>query len=94
VVVADRCKERPSAGKAGRSTAGTPARPHSLSGNIQALFTAGGIPLWVSPVLPGRVHDLTAAREHVLALVRPYLKDLPVLAVPDAKVPGSASTSR
>ena len=38
------------------------------------------IPLWVSAVLPGGVHDITAAREHVLAVLRPFLKDLPVLA--------------
>jgi hypothetical protein len=38
------------------------------------------VPLWVSPALPGGVHDLTAAREHVLPGLRPYLADLPVLA--------------
>jgi hypothetical protein len=37
------------------------------------------VPLWVSDVLPGSTHDLTAARQHVLPGVRPYLKDLPVL---------------
>jgi hypothetical protein len=36
--------------------------------------------VWVSDVLPGSTHDLTAAREHVLPGLRPYLKDLPVLA--------------
>ena len=40
----------------------------------------GGVPLWVSDVLPGSTHDLTAARELVLPGARPYLKDLPVLA--------------
>ena len=29
---------------------------------------------------PGSTHDLTAARRHILPGVRPYLKDLPVLA--------------
>jgi hypothetical protein len=28
--------------------------------NIQALFYPSGIPLWVSDVLPGNVHDLAA----------------------------------
>jgi hypothetical protein len=51
-----------------------------IGGNIQALFTSSGIPLWAWPVLPGGVHDITAAREHVLAILRPFLKDLPVLA--------------
>ena len=31
-------------------------------------------------MLPGGVHDITAAREHLLAVLRPSLKDLPVLA--------------
>jgi hypothetical protein len=36
-------------------------------GNIQALSSPTGFPLWVSDVEPGSVHDLTAAREHALA---------------------------
>jgi hypothetical protein len=39
-----------------------------------------GIPLWVSDVLPGSTHDLTAARELVLAILWPYAKTMPVLA--------------
>jgi IS5 family transposase len=31
-------------------------------------------------VLPGGVHDITAAGEHVLAILRSFLNDLPVLA--------------
>ena len=38
------------------------------------------MPLWVSDVLPGSTHDLTAARELVLPGARPYLKKLPFLA--------------
>jgi hypothetical protein len=47
---------------------------------VQALAAPGGVPLWVSDVLPGSTHDLTAARDLVLSGARPYLKDLPVLA--------------
>ena len=47
---------------------------------MQALAAPGGVPLWVSDVLPGSTHDLTAARELVLPGARPYLKDLPFLA--------------
>ena len=36
-----------------------------------------GIPLWVSAVLPGSTHDITAARELVLPETRPYLKNCP-----------------
>jgi hypothetical protein len=35
-------------------------------GNIQALSAPTGFPLWISDVEPGSVHDLTAAREHLL----------------------------
>jgi hypothetical protein len=47
---------------------------------IQALMDPRGVPRWVSQVLPGSVHDITAARELVLAALGPYAKDLPVLA--------------
>jgi hypothetical protein len=40
----------------------------------------GGVPLWVSDVVPGSTHDLTAARELVFPGARPYLRELPFLA--------------
>ena len=55
-------------------------KAHEPAGNVQALTAPGGVPLWVSEVLPGSTHDLTAARELVLPGIRPYLKELPVLA--------------
>jgi hypothetical protein len=55
---------------------------HDFGGNVQALFAPDGLPLWVSDVLPGNVHDITAARELVLGILRPYLKDMPCLADP------------
>jgi DDE superfamily endonuclease len=55
-------------------------KAHEPAGNVQALAAPGGVPLWVSDVLPGSTHDLTAAREFVLPGARPYLKDLPFLA--------------
>ena len=55
-------------------------KTHDFGGLIQALMNPRGIPLWVSPVVPGSVHDLTAARELVLAILAPYVNDLPVLA--------------
>ena len=36
--------------------------------------------MWVSDVLPGNVHDLAAARENVLAVLRPFLEEMPALA--------------
>jgi hypothetical protein len=80
VVAADRCKEKTISKKGREIDRWYSGKAHGFGGNIQALFTPGGIPLWVSPVLPGGVHDITAAREHLLSILRPYLKDLPVLA--------------
>jgi hypothetical protein len=80
VVAADRCQEKTISRKGKQIDRWYSGKAHGFGGNIQALFTPGGIPLWVSGVLPGGVHDITAARELVLAILRPFLKDLPVLA--------------
>jgi DDE superfamily endonuclease len=80
VVAADRCKEKTISRKGREIDRWYSGKAHGFGGNIQALFTPGGIPLWVSAVLPGGVHDITAARELVLAILRPFLKNLPVLA--------------
>ncbi|MDQ0767200.1 hypothetical protein QF027_009835 [Streptomyces canus] len=32
--------------------------------NVQVVTDPGGRLLWLSPTLPGRTHDLTAARTH------------------------------
>jgi hypothetical protein len=55
-------------------------KAHEPAGTVQALAAPGGVPLWISDVLPGSTHDVTAARELVLPQARPYLKDLPFLA--------------
>lgn len=34
-------------------------------GSVQVLTDATGYPIWISPVEPGSVHDITAARRHV-----------------------------
>jgi DDE superfamily endonuclease len=49
-----------------------------FGGVVQALTAPNGIPLWVSDVLPGSTHDLTAAREQVLATLWLYTKTMPV----------------
>ena len=67
VVAADRCKEKTISRKGREIDRWYSGKAHGFGGNIQALFTPGGIPLWVSAVLPGGVHDITAARELVLA---------------------------
>ena len=50
-------------------------------GNVQILCDPKGFPVWTSPVEPGSVHDITAARTHVLpALYRAASTGLPTLA--------------
>jgi hypothetical protein len=71
VVAADRCKEKTISRKGREIDRWYSGKAHRFGGNIQALFTPGSIPLWVSAVLPGGVHDITAARELVLAILRP-----------------------
>jgi hypothetical protein len=80
VVASDRCAEKATSRKGRQIDSWYSGKTHGHGGNIQALSAPGGIPLWVSPVSPGRTHDITAAREHVLPGLRPCLKDLPVLA--------------
>lgn len=56
-------------------------KAHCHGGNIQALSAPSGQPLWVGDVEPGSVHDLTAAREHVLpAVYAAAAQGLPTLA--------------
>ena len=67
---------------------------HDFGGNVQALFYPDGIPMWISDVLPGNVHDLAAARQNVLAVLRPFLDAMSALADPGTKEQVTASTSR
>jgi len=70
-------------------------KTHDFGGNIQALFRPDGLPVWVSPVEPGGVHDLTAACEHVLgARTPPPVMDYRPLPIPATKAQVTASTPR
>jgi hypothetical protein len=80
VVASDRCAEKKISKKGREIDRWYSGKAHHSGGNIQALSAPRGVPLWVSDVLPGSTHDLTAAREQVLPQARPYLKDLPLLA--------------
>ena len=55
---------------------------HYFGGNRQSLFYPRGIPLWISDVLSGNVHDLAAALENVLGVLRAFLDAMPVLVYP------------
>ncbi len=82
IVETDRCREKTISAKGRVIDLWYSGKTHDFGGNIQALFAPDGLPLWVSDVLPGNVHDITTARELVLAILRPYLKDMPCLADP------------
>jgi hypothetical protein len=54
---------------------------HRHGGSVQVLSDSAGFPLWVSAVVPGSTHDLTAAGELVLPALYPHAAHgLPVLA--------------
>ena len=83
VIPADRCKEPAISVKGQVIDLWYSGKAHCHGGNIQAVTTPGGFPLWVSPAEPGSVHDLTAARTHALpALYHAAATGLPTLADP------------
>jgi hypothetical protein len=80
LVASDRCADKKTSRKGREIDKWYSGKAHHSAGNVQALAAPGGVPLWVSGVLPGSTHDLTAARELVLPGAQPYLRDLPFLA--------------
>lgn len=79
---ADRCDEKTLSVKGKQIDLWYSGKAHEHGGNIQAVIEPDGFPLWVADVEPGSVHDLTAAREHVLGALywaAAHL-DLPALA--------------
>jgi hypothetical protein len=78
---ADRCGEQTTSVKGEQIDAWYSGKAHEHGGLIQAICAPDGFPLWVSDVEPGSVHDLTAARWHVLgALYAAAAGGLPTLA--------------
>ena len=80
LISSDRCADKKTSKKGKEIDKWYSGKAHEPAGNVQALAAPGGVPLWVSGVLPGSTHDLTAARELVLPGARPYLNKLPFLA--------------
>jgi hypothetical protein len=77
----DRCGEQTISVKGEPIDAWYAGKTHQHAGNLQALSAPGGLPLWIGEVEPGSVHDLTAARTHVLgALYAAAARGLPTLA--------------
>ena len=80
LISSDRCAGKKISKKGKEIDTWYSGKAHEPAGNVQALSAPGGVPLWVSDVLPGSTHDLTAARELALPEARPCLKKLPFLA--------------
>jgi hypothetical protein len=80
LISADRCTDKKTSKKGAQIDKWYSGKAHHHAGLVQGLISPSGIPLWLSDVLPGSTHDITAAREQVLPAARPYLKNLPILA--------------
>lgn len=83
VVDIDRLRVKTTSAKGATIDAWYAGKVGDFGGNVQALMRPDGFPVWLSAVEPGGVHDLTAAREHVLgALYAAASAGLPTLADP------------
>ena len=82
VIPSDRCKEPAISVKGEVIDLWYSGKAHTHGGNVQAVLAPDGFPLWVSPVEPGSVHDITAARAHALPALYRAATDLPTLADP------------
>jgi hypothetical protein len=94
LISSDRCADKKTSKKGREIDKWYSGKAHEPAGNVQVLSAPRGIPLWVSDVVPGSTHDLTAARELVLPGARPYLKDLPFLADSGYEGAGAAGLRR
>jgi hypothetical protein len=80
IVSADRCHEKTVSRKGREIDLWYSGKKKDFGGNIQGLFYPDGLPMWISDVVPGNVHDLAAAREEVLPVLRNYTDRMPGLA--------------
>src|SRR5262245_14745782 len=83
IVDTDRCREKTISRKGEVIDVWYSGKRHDFGGNIQAVMRPDGLPIWVGPVEPGSVHDLTCAQDHALgALYAAAARGLPTLADP------------
>ena len=80
IVAADRCREKTVSRKGREIDLWYSGKTKDFGGNIQGLFYPDGLLMWISDVLPGNVHDLAAARDNVLPVLRKYTDKMPGLA--------------
>jgi DDE superfamily endonuclease len=74
------CREKSVSRKGREIDSWYSGKKHDFGGNVQGLMYPDGIPMWLSGVLPGKVHDLAAARENTLPALRKYTGVMPCLA--------------
>jgi DDE superfamily endonuclease len=83
IVDTDRCRQKTISRKGEVIDVWYSGKRHGFGGNIQAVMRPDGLPIWVGPVEPGSVHDLTCAQDHALgALYAAAAQGLPTLADP------------
>lgn len=83
IVDCDRCHEKTTSRKGKPIDLWFSGKKGDFGGNIQAVMRPDGLPIWVSDVEPGSVHDLPAAGEHALgALYAAAARGLKTLADP------------
>ena len=81
VIPADRCLEKTTSVEGEQIDLWYSGKAHHHGGNLQGVMEPDGFPLFVSDVEPGSVHDLPAARTHVLgALYAAAAQGVPTLA--------------
>jgi hypothetical protein len=80
VVSSDRCHVKTVSRKGREIDLWYSGKKKDFGGNIQGVMYPDGVPMWVSDVLPGNVHDIAAARENALPVLRNYTERMPVLA--------------
>jgi DDE superfamily endonuclease len=80
IVSSGRCREKTVSRKGREIDLWYSGTKKDFGGNIQGVFYPDGLPVRVSDVLPGNVHDLAAARENVLPVLRDYTDEMPALA--------------
>ncbi|TDD58207.1 transposase family protein, partial [Actinomadura rubrisoli] len=80
IFATDRCRIKTPSVKGEMIDAWYSGKTNDFGGNVQALCDPSGFPIFTSDVEPGHIHDLEAARVHVLPAVYPHTGELPVLA--------------
>ncbi len=81
LIETDRCGEQTTSVKGESIDLWYSGKAHRHAANVQAVSAPNGLPLWISDSEAGSVHDITAARTHVLgALYAAAAAGLPTLA--------------